>query len=380
MLKRALFLAAFLAGAIGVGGARAESPGHDLDEDRGLGEKRVTVMTRNLYFGADLRPAIVAILSGDPNSLPPVVSEIWAKVQATDFPTRVEALAAEIQETRPDLIGLQEAVIWRSEFPSNFAGPDAAHLEYDFVSLLLDALEARGEHYSLVASAPGFDVEAPRIASLDPLEFEDIRLTERSVILARENRARPRLKLSNSMVGEFETNVAFDGVTVLYGWASVDVKFRGEEFRFVTTHLEADVEIVRQIQGAELLAGPLDTDLPVILAGDLNSNANGGPTATTYFNFLAAGFTDAWGLANPGEVIDTCCHDELLVSPTPFAEPFGRIDHILFRGEFRVGETRIVGGDPAERIDGLWPSDHAGVVVSLGLRDGAKDLEKEKSD
>jgi endonuclease/exonuclease/phosphatase family metal-dependent hydrolase len=330
-------------------------------------------MTRNLYLGADLSPAIAAILSGDPNQVPPAVSQVWGAVQATDFTIRAKALAREIADAEPDLVGLQEAVLWRSEFPSNFGGPDATHVEYDFVATLLRELSARREHYVVVASLTGFDVEAPRIRSLEPLEFEDIRLTDRTVILAREERGRPSLKLSNAQTGAFATNVAFGPITVLYGWASVDVKFRGREFRFVTTHLESDFEEVRQAQAAELLAGPLDTELPVILAGDLNSNANGGASATVYFNFLGAGFTDAWGEDNPGEVIDTCCHDAALVSPTPFALPFGRIDHILFRGNFGVRGTRITGDDPDDRIQGLWPSDHAGVVVRLRARAGHGD-------
>ncbi len=211
----------------------------------------------------------------------------------------------------------------------------------------------------------GFDVEAPRIRSLDPLEFEDVRLTDRIVILARRDGHRAGLKITNPRVGSFATNVSFGDVTVLYGWASVDVRFDGRSFRFVTTHLESDFEEVRLAQAAELLAGPLQTPLPVILSGDLNSNANGDGTSTAYFNFVGAGFEDSWGAANPGVVINTCCHDALLASPTPFSIPFGRIDHILCRGDFDVQSTRIVGARRGDRIRGLWPSDHAGVVVTL---------------
>lgn len=361
MLKRTTILAAVLAAAAFVDSAMGEKP-HD---DRA--DKRVTIMTRNLYLGADLTPAIAAILSGDPNNVPPAVSEVWANVVATDFPTRAKALADEIGDTRPDLVGLQEAVLWRSQDPSDFTGPNATHVEYDFVQLLLRALAAQGEHYSVVASSTGFDIEAPRIESLDPLDFEDIRLTDHVVILVRDERGEPRLKLSNAQVGSFVTNVAFDGVTVLYGWASVDVKLRGRTFRFVTTHLESDVEEVREAQGGELIAGPLDTSMPVILAGDLNSNANGDATSTAYFNFLGVGFVDAWALAHPGVLLNTCCNDAFLMNATPFPDPFGRIDHILFRGDFAVRGTAIVGASPSDRIDGLWPSDHAGVVVTLRI-------------
>jgi endonuclease/exonuclease/phosphatase family metal-dependent hydrolase len=356
MLPRARFLALTLAGVFVVAALNAEPRGRD---------QGVTVMSRNLYLGADLSPAIAAILSGDPSQVPPAVSQVWASVQATDFHVRAEALAAEIHAAEPDLVGLQEAVLWRSESPSNFSGPDATHVEYDYVEILLQALLARGDHYRVVASLTGFDVEASAIRSLDALEFEDVRLTDRTVILAREERGQPRLKLSHAQTGTFATNVEFGDLAVTYGWASVDAKFRGRDFRFVTTHLESDFEQVRLAQSAELLAGPLDTGLPVILAGDLNSNANGDATSTAYFNFLGAGFADAWGQANPGAVIDTCCHDALLASPSPFAQPFGRIDHVLFRGDFGVMGTQIVGEDPSDRIGGVWPSDHAGVAVLL---------------
>jgi Endonuclease/Exonuclease/phosphatase family len=364
MLRRTPILAFVVATSTLANFALAEKP----DGDRG--EKTVTVMTRNLYLGADLTPAIAAILSGDPNNVPPAVSQVWANVVATDFPTRAKALSGEIEDSQPDLVGLQEAVLWRSQDPSDFTGPNATHVEYDFVKLLLGALAADGEHYRVVASSTGFDIEAPRIESLDPLDFEDIRLTDHVVILAREDRGEPKLKLSNAAIGSFVTNVAFDGVTVLYGWASVDVKFRGRTFRFVTTHLESDVEEVREAQGGELIAGPLDTTLPVILAGDLNSSANGDATSTAYFNFLGAGFSDAWSQANPGVLINTCCNDPFLMNSTPFPDSFGRIDHILFRGDFEVRGTRITGANPTDKIDALWPSDHAGVVVTLRVSGG----------
>jgi endonuclease/exonuclease/phosphatase family metal-dependent hydrolase len=108
----------------------------------------------------------------------------------------------------------------------------------------------------------------------------------------------------------------------------------------------------------------------VVLVGDLNSNANGDDTSFAYFNFVGAGFADAWGLEHPGKVIDTCCNDPYLRNATPFVDPFGRIDHILFHGDFKVREAHIVGARPSDRIRGLWPSDHAGVVASLSVPAG----------
>jgi len=76
-----------------------------------LAEDGVTVMTRNMYFGADLTPAIAA------TTVPALIlaaTHIFAVVNASDVPSRVDGMAAEIAKARPDLVGLQEVAIWRA--------------------------------------------------------------------------------------------------------------------------------------------------------------------------------------------------------------------------------------------------------------------------
>jgi hypothetical protein len=68
----------------------------------------VKVMTRNLYLGADLTPAIVATT---PLELALAGTQIWNTVEDTDFPERAKVLAYEIADADPDLIGLQEAAM-----------------------------------------------------------------------------------------------------------------------------------------------------------------------------------------------------------------------------------------------------------------------------
>jgi len=333
-------------------------------------EKTVTVMTRNLYLGAEVAPVIQAALA-NPSAIPAAVSEVWAKVQATDFRERARALAIEIDRARPDLIGLQEAVIYRSQFPADSLGPaptPAVRVEYDFLDLLLEALADRGVPYAAVAISTGFDVELPCVRSLDPLELEDIRLTEREVILVKAER-HPALKLSNVEEKSFETNLDLGFVVVRRGWAAVDVKVHGERFRFITTHLEADDAPVRLVQSNELLLGPANTRLPVILLGDFNSNALADDTSAAYFNLVSAGFRDSWTQTGGSEPGYTCCHDELLIAPTPLAASRERIDLILLRGNIQVVSVDVVGDEPGDRTpSGLWPSDHAGVVARLRLR------------
>ena len=379
MRKRSWALAVFLAAAVAVpGAARGEKP-----DDRGS-DRRVTVMTRNLYLGADVSPAIAAIGSGNPATIFSAVSEVWAKVRFTDFPARARGLAREIEEAQPDLIGLQEAELWRSQTPADFIPGNAHHVQYDFVAILLRALRERGLHYAVVAEETGLDAEFPGFLSQADAAsgtLSDIRLTEREVILARTDLRTSDLKLTNPQTGHFVTNVEFEvapGVTfvVLRGWASVDANVRGKSFRFVTTHLEADSEGVREAQAIEVIAGPANTPLPVILVADSNSNANGDLTTPAYGAFVGAGFADAWREAHPGRIASTCCNAELLTNPF-FPSPSdneGRIDLVLYRGagDFRTLDVDLLGAGPFDRVFNgqafLWHSDHAGVAATLRLR------------
>src|SRR5262249_27725280 len=321
--------------------------------------RTVSVMTRNLYAGANFQPAINAVLSGDSAAAIAAVSEIWSKVGFTNFPARAAGIALEIEQEQPDLIGLQEAELWRSQTPADLVMGNADHVEYDFVQILLDALEARGLHYSVVAEERGIDVELPGF--LSPANqvlglLSDIRLTDREVILARTDLRVSELKLSNAQTGHYETNLVVPiSPTFTFvetrGWASVDAKVRGKDFRFITTHLEEVLpgpidpsELIREAQAAELLAGPANTSLPVVLVADSNSNANGGATTAAYRIFRAGGFADAWLEANPAKPqVSTCCADELLTSPTiPAAsDDEGRLDLVLYRGSSDFGALAI---------------------------------------
>src|SRR5690242_20448695 len=72
----------------------------------------LNVMTRNLYLGADLGPGMNA---KDLQGLSNGAGEILKQVDSNKFPTRAKGLAKEILDTKPDLVGLQEAALWRTE-------------------------------------------------------------------------------------------------------------------------------------------------------------------------------------------------------------------------------------------------------------------------
>jgi endonuclease/exonuclease/phosphatase family metal-dependent hydrolase len=228
------------------------------------------------------------------------------------------------------------------------------------VNLLQAALARRGLDYSAVSVFTGTDAELP--AGLPPTL--DVRLTDRVVVLARADEKTADLKLSNPESGTYPASVTVPTVagpiTLPRGWASIDVKIRGKSFRFVTTHLEAFSSAVRSMQASELLAGPADTSLPVVLVGDMNSGP--GFDLGAYDDFLGAGFSDAWN-DGPGR---TCCHAVDLHNPDPTLTK--RIDLVLTKGGFETVSADVVGEDPADRTaSGLWPSDHAGVVATLRL-------------
>ena len=106
-------------------------------------------MTRNLYLGADLAPAI-----GAPSleAFVAATGQILREVTANDFPTRAEGLAQEILEKKPDLVGLQEVALWRTGPPSlapllGGPGPNATTVRYDYLQLLLDQLNKGKKRY-----------------------------------------------------------------------------------------------------------------------------------------------------------------------------------------------------------------------------------------
>jgi hypothetical protein len=328
-------------------------------------EGHLTVMTRNLYLGADLRPILAA---QNPAELLGAVGATFAAVQASDVEGRIGAIADEIARMQADLVGVQEGSRWRTGAFGTLATDDA----FDFIALLLDALAARGESYELAAELINFDVQFP---GLTPTGLKEIRLTDRDAILVRAGHgARVSWSPADVRKANFRTNVvvptAFGGIPLVRGWASLDVSVGDVRARFLTTHLETLSAAVQMAQAQELLDGPADTELPLVLVCDCNSSADGiGPDATpTYGALLVAGFEDAWTAAHRHAPGFTCCQAGDLANVA--SELSERIDFVLLRGDLDVQHARLTGARLGDRIDAtprLWPSDHAGVAATLRL-------------
>jgi len=319
------------------------------------------VMARNVYLGADLIP-----LAGAPDqaTFEQAAAQRFQTVQANDFPTRAKALAAEIRKAKPDLIGVQEATIWRRGADGVKDGPQtpATQVIYDSSKELQKALEAAGSPYREVVGRDWFDFEAPTALNYD------IRVTQRDVILVRKG---SKVKVRKTFRGQFSKH--FDPPTVvgvarqLRGWVGVDATLAKRKFRFVSTHLEAYDPAIANQQMQQLLksGGPLASKTrQSILVGDYNSapGANANDRGTTrkdnaYDSAIKAGFRNNLPRRK------TCCFAEDLHSTTDQLETW--IDHVLVRPKIRVLKSGIVG---TKQVGGLYPSDHAGITATLRLK------------
>ena len=320
----------------------------------------LTLMTWNIYQGADLSPLFNATT---PSEFVTAVGSAYNRVQATNFVERADSIADEIQKTGPDLIGLQEVILLRTQIPSDGPATPATNISLDYLKILVDSLAERGLIYEPIVVQNGTDIEAPGLISTG---LVDIRLTDRDVILARADRD---FTLSNSNGAQFAAKLPlttpFGPISIPHSWVSVDITFdNGDKARIVSTHLEPLSPIIQGLQADELLNGPGNTHLPVALIGDFNSNADetGSPTYTKLKN---EGFIDAWLLKGKGTGFTCCQADDLLNQNSSLTE---RMDLVMFRDNFEVKNIKIVGNSQEDcTISGLWPSDHAGIVASLNL-------------
>jgi hypothetical protein len=92
-------------------------------------------------------------------------------------------------------------------------------------------------------------------------------------------------------------------------------------------------------------------------------------TLATYKAAIDAGFTDAWLEARMADPGFTCCQNANLSNATTGLNQ--RIDLVLLRGITTVSDVRLVGNKPSDKTpSGLWPSDHAGLAMTLRIPGG----------
>ncbi len=346
----------------------------------GKGRGQVTVMTWNIYVGTDVDRVLQAQNFPD---LAARVAVAYQELLSTNFSERAETIVEQIASKRPHLIGLQEVSIIRRLLPTN---PPTPVEEFDYLSILMDALTAQGLDYKIAGMIENANVTVPRLINPNPFEYDLVQLVDFDVILARHD-----VDISDQAAANYTAKLTVTvpgapSIDIPRGYVAVDAKVGQKTYRFVNTHLEAFTEQIRFPQAQQLVGVLAGETLPIILVGDFNTRApssvhpNGGQT----YQFLVgenAGYKDIWPhnlIGNEGEGF-TSPHDSDLRNPVPNLTQ--RIDLIFVRnqgspaGQNEIGpvQARVVGDELDERTSsGLWPSDHAGVIAKLHIQQPAQ--------
>lgn len=337
------------------------------------GRRGVNTMNINLYVGGGI-DRVIALDPTDPeypSQLVATVTGVYCQIAASQPEVRLQGVADRIAAGMPDLVAVQEASLIRNQSPGDLllgGSTPATNVVYDYLELLVNALEARGAHYAVVSSIEEADVEMPML-NLQTGAIDDARLTDRDAILVRRDLPPGQLRVSNSQSGQFNYMIELPTVSVPRGWCSVDVFVRGENFRYVCAHLEVEsVPQIQMLQAVELMDILDGVNVPVILSGDFNSDPLYLTGTQTYDVFRAAGFSDAWGTLNESNPAGglTWGHDELLADPTvPF---IWRLDLVLYRGAGLLPiQSEVLDLELGRTQAPLWASDHAAVTANFAF-------------
>ena len=349
----------------------------------------------NVYLGADLTPLFGA------TSLPDLAARagaVYSEMVRTDFPQRAEAIAELVAADRPDVRGLNEIARWETAPMTLVPTPGGPvpvvtgpyTTTYDFEQILLDALAAEGEPYTVVAGNTNFTSASIPV----PIPISSTlaaRFTDHDLILVRTD-ALKHISVSNARSMNFSANASFSvtllglPIVVERGWSTVDLTQRGRTYRFVNTHLEAFGSTPlrdewRNRQAAELVADLATSPYPVVVVGDINAR----PTlcqdfrqppqfqdqnVVAYGLLEAAGLQEVWPLVyekNPcGPASWTSGQDDTLQAPSTLDH---RIDVVFVSEEFTALQAETIGEEPDDRTEpsGFWPSDHAGSLAKIRL-------------
>jgi endonuclease/exonuclease/phosphatase family metal-dependent hydrolase len=131
---------------------------------------------------------------------------------------------------------------------------------------------------------------------------------------------------------------------------------------------ERELQSVAAARFIEGLIG--DRDVHVVLAGDLSSDPDAANvrfiTGKQSLEGISVCYRDAWEAVHPGERGETFKTDNRLVADWDW--PFKRLDYVFVRCGEHGGPTleikacELIFDKP---VDGVWASDHVGVVADL---------------
>jgi endonuclease/exonuclease/phosphatase family metal-dependent hydrolase len=315
----------------------------------------ITVMTQNMYVGADVDAVIGALVTPDPaDDLSALLAAI-STLEETHIPSRAAAIAGEIARARPHVVGLQEVSTVDISLP-----PLGVDVHLDFLPVLLAELSARGLQYEVAA----------RVRNIEAAPLPGVSLIDDDAILVDRN----RVEVHETSAQRFTANLGAvaPGVVLARGWVTAAVTIEERAYTIASTHLESGdvpgLDQLRAAQAAELVQALAGTT-PTVVMGDLNDV----PGSPMYQVLEGAGLTDLWAALRPGTSGYTCCHAaDLSNRVQPFHK---RIDYVFVRDgredEKVTGQILRVGDVPADRFPGpahrLWASDHAGLVARVNM-------------
>ena len=382
------------------------------------GAATTTVMTRNLYLGADVGVALKLL-----PDMPAAAQFMWDQVAATDFRRRAPRFAAEAARERPDVIGLQEATRWSCS--TGFGGN--RRVVFDFTQEFLAATEAAGTPYVL-ATADGRSAQNPSFGLgpipfltriHDPATFQPLFGTDDAdcgfqigdALAVRADLA-PRVRAVG--VGDFPTGTTIAPLVLViprgFVWADIDLD--GTPVRFVSTHLEslwtAGETPSSARQASQLVETLASTTMPLVVMGDFNSDprdprdpgdnpggqpemsatcpaqsGDGDARCNAYWTMREAGYADAGPDATDPRNF-TWGASALLAGPDPARVPAAidagnahgltdRLDYIFLRNGPRAVEAHLIGTAWPAGAD-LWDCnapeqvrDAAQAAVALGI-------------
>ncbi len=360
----------------------------------------ITVMSRNIYLGADVAVAMEAI----PN-MPKAAQFMWDQVKQNDFSKRVKILANEINESKPDLIGLQEATTWYCKKNAWSKKTEVLNFTKQLISELNGKYQfaAKGE---VTAYNPGYSINPiPFLTKVkDPATFKpqfnqdsaacgfetgDAILIKSSLVSAIKN------------VGNIDYRDKYTIIPILMkvtrGYTYLDLEINGQLIRFITTHLESlwDENKVPNAakQATQLIEDQKKNLLPTVIVGDFNSdprdprqpsdlNPGEQPVASqtcpvnseicnAYKLMVQAGYTNGspdvlnplnytWGM----NALLTGVDPKRAEPAKQMGNPYGftdRLDYIFIKNGLTQKSSKIIGIKPP------YGTDHAGLVSTLFL-------------
>jgi endonuclease/exonuclease/phosphatase family metal-dependent hydrolase len=340
----------------------------------GPGAMPIRIYQQNVYPGFDIDSVAAALTRGPDAFLTALVVGLTT-FDNTNWRERAARMVLEIQQHQPDVVSLNEMITLERNgfgllYASGIVPIDIPDDTTDFLSVFQEELAKRHLPYELVDSLPLTDapVDLSGFFSLPPGTIA-ARYQDRDVMFVRED-----VGVASITTDTFDVELLVPPVPQLRGWIAADLTARGKTWHFVTTHPDPSWPANGKTPHVQqLIASVANVTNPVIIAGDLNLE----PSWPEHIELVTAGFVDLWtsrlGPApsdNPNGF--TCCElDPALRNPQPTLTK--RIDYVMARpaSGYSVGPVRflIFGDDLAERTaTGMWPADHAGLLVGLVMQ------------